>query len=136
VFLNLFSNAVQAIGNGGKVRLRVYEGTDWDTHRRGVCIAIVDTGPGIRPEDADKLFKPFFSTKSAKGTGLGLWISQGIIQKYEGKITFRTSTASGRTATCFRIFLPVGSMEQARIANAVEGTASREEALKTTNGAD
>ena len=136
VFLNLFSNAVQAIGTGGKVRLRVYEGTDWETQRRGVCIAIVDTGPGIRAEDRDKLFKPFFSTKSAKGTGLGLWISQGIVQKYEGKIAFRTSSVSGRTATCFRIFLPAGYVGQPRLVSTVGDVVNKEQAMKITNGAD
>ena len=55
-----------------------------------MAIGICDNGSGIKPEDAKRLFEPFFSTKSAKGTGLGLWISKGIIQKYEGTIHFRS----------------------------------------------
>src|SRR6185312_12664774 len=69
VFLNLVGNAIQAMPEGGRLRVRV---------------AVCDTGAGIKPEDAKRLFEPFFTTKSAKGTGLGLWISKGIVQKYEG----------------------------------------------------
>jgi two-component system, NtrC family, sensor kinase len=106
VFLNLIGNAVQAMANGGRLRLRVHECRDAGTQVRGLAISVCDTGSGIRPEDAKRLFEPFFSTKSAKGTGLGLWISKGIIQKYEGRIHFRSMrTAKGR-ATCFRVFIP------------------------------
>ena len=69
----------------------------------GFC---VDTGIGIDAEHARHLFEPFFTTKSAKGTGLGLWISKGIIQKYGGSISFRSIRRSGRNITCFQIFLP------------------------------
>jgi signal transduction histidine kinase len=75
--------------------------------RRGVSISIVDTGIGIRPEDSKRLFQPFFSTKSTKGTGLGLWISKGIIQKYDGTLTCRSYRTQRGGRTCFRVFLPV-----------------------------
>jgi signal transduction histidine kinase len=55
------------------------------------------------------LFEPFFSTKEAKGTGLGLWISRGIIQKYEGTIRFRSIALAGRNATCFSVFIPTSA---------------------------
>ena len=106
VFLNVIGNAVQAMSSGGKLRLHVHNATDWNGNRQGVSIAIVDTGVGIEPEHAKRLFQPFFSTKDAKGTGLGLWISQGIVQKYEGKIRFRTLKRNGGAVTCFKIFLP------------------------------
>jgi PAS domain S-box-containing protein len=107
VFLNLISNAIQAMASGGTLRLRVAEATDWETQRRGIAISVLDTGNGIRPEDAEHLFQPFFTTKSAKGTGLGLWISKGIVQKYEGRIRFRSLYMGGERAyTCFRVFLP------------------------------
>ena len=61
----------------------------------------------MKPQDAKKLFEPFFSTKSTKGTGLGLWISKGIVQKYEGRISFRSLRNANGVATCFRVFLPV-----------------------------
>jgi signal transduction histidine kinase len=135
VFLNLFGNAVQAIGSGGHLKLRVHDATDWETQRRGVCLAIVDTGSGIRAEDAKKLFQPFFSTKSSKGTGLGLWISQGIVQKYEGRISFRSFVAEGRSTTCFRIFFPVASMTVSRPpASTSESLLVGKDAARTTNG--
>lgn len=106
VFLNLIGNAIQAMPEGGILGVTVREGTDFTLDRRGIFVSIVDTGKGIRPEDARHLFQPFFSTKSTKGTGLGLWISKGIVQKYEGRISFRSYRAESGCMTCFRIFLP------------------------------
>jgi two-component system, NtrC family, sensor kinase len=107
VFLNLISNAIQAMPSGGTLRLRVAEATDRETQRRGIAVSVTDTGSGIRREDARHLFQPFFTTKSAKGTGLGLWISKGIVQKYEGTITFRSYHSPAGACTCFRVFLPL-----------------------------
>ncbi|MGB9030471.1 MAG: ATP-binding protein [Acidobacteriaceae bacterium] len=107
VFLNLISNAIQAMPAGGRLRLRVMESTDFKTQRRGIVVSVVDTGNGIRREDARRLFQPFFTTKSAKGTGLGLWISKGIVQKYEGTIGFRSLHSGQGSCTCFRVFLPL-----------------------------
>ncbi|HTV65425.1 MAG TPA: ATP-binding protein [Silvibacterium sp.] len=106
VFLNLIANAVQAMPDGGRLRLRVQPGSNPRSGIRGVFISISDTGSGIQPEHAKRLFEPFFSTKANKGTGLGLWISKGIIQKHEGTIDFRTVRTSRGCATCFRVFLP------------------------------
>jgi PAS domain S-box-containing protein len=106
VFLNLIANAVQAMPGGGKLRLHVFE-SSWRHHRRPeVCVCICDTGTGIDPEHAKHLFEPFFTTKSTKGTGLGLWISKGIIQKYGGTIRFRSAKFGGQRITCFRVLLP------------------------------
>jgi len=107
VFLNLVGNAIQAMPVGGKLRVFVREATDWIGQRRGVAISVVDTGIGIRPEDSKRLFQPFFSTKSTKGTGLGLWISKGIVQKYDGTLTCRSYRTQRGGVTCFRVFLPV-----------------------------
>ncbi len=107
VFLNLVGNAIQAMPSGGKLRVYVREASDWARQRRGTAISVVDTGVGIRPEDARRLFQPFFSTKSTKGTGLGLWISKGIVQKYDGQLTCRSYRTSAGCVTCFRVFLPV-----------------------------
>lgn len=106
VFLNLIGNAIQAMPNGGDLRLTVRETCDWTSRRRGVSVSIVDTGVGVKPQDSKRLFEPFFSTKSTKGTGLGLWISKGIVQKYEGRISFRSLRGNDRTVTSFRVFLP------------------------------
>jgi PAS domain S-box-containing protein len=107
VFLNLIGNAVQAMPTGGNLRVYVREATDWCRHRRGTAISILDTGVGIKPEDVRRLFQPFFSTKSTKGTGLGLWISKGIVQKYDGTLTCRSYRTHDGCVTCFRVFLPV-----------------------------
>lgn len=106
VFLNLIGNAIQAMPDGGTLGVTVREATDFTMNRRGIVISIVDTGAGIKPEDARHLFQPFFSTKSTKGTGLGLWISKGIIQKYDGRISCRTWRSENSNYTCFRVFLP------------------------------
>jgi PAS domain S-box-containing protein len=106
VFLNLISNAVQAMPQGGVLRLHVSEAVDWPTGQRGPSISVIDTGVGIKPEDAHRLFEPFFSTKAAKGTGLGLWISKGILQKYNGRISHRSLCIDGKFITCFRVFIP------------------------------
>ena len=109
VFLNLISNAIQAMPHGGKLRIRL--GTRWNEASRhtDLCISVCDTGTGIRPEHVKHLFEPFFTTKSTKGTGLGLWISKGIIQKYDGKIQFRSINFNGRHITAFRVILPGAS---------------------------
>ena len=106
IFLNLIGNAIHAMPQGGTLRLSVREGIGWATQRRGVLVSITDTGVGIRPQDAKKLFEPFFSTKSTKGTGLGLWISKGIAQKYDGNIAFRSYRHGTGSVTSFRVFLP------------------------------
>ncbi len=106
VFLNLIGNSIQAMPQGGSLRVQVRMATDWITQKREVMISIVDTGSGIQPHDAPRIFQPFFSTKSTKGTGLGLWISKGIVQKYSGRITFRSFRHAGGCTTCFRVFLP------------------------------
>ncbi len=107
VFLNLIGNAVQAMPTGGDLCIFVRETTEWTTQRRGTAISILDTGVGIRPEDARRLFQPFFSTKSTKGTGLGLWISKGIVQKYYGNLTCRSHRTANGCVTCFRVFFPM-----------------------------
>lgn len=125
VFLNLIANAIQAMSVGGKLRLTVREAYDWSLRRRGISVSIVDTGSGVKAQDARKLFEPFFSTKSTKGTGLGLWISRGIIQKYDGRISFKSLRNSNGCATCFRVFLPAsGSFNLITTTSATELTAA------------
>jgi PAS domain S-box-containing protein len=106
VFLNLIGNAVQAMPDGGRLRLHVFGSFRRADRQAGTCVYVCDTGIGIDAEHAKHLFEPFFTTKSAKGTGLGLWISKGIIQKYGGTISFRSIRRPGTNITCFRIFLP------------------------------
>jgi signal transduction histidine kinase len=116
VFLNLIGNAVQAMPDGGRLRLHVFESPHRTDQCPGVCISICDTGTGIDPEHAKHLFEPFFTTKSTKGTGLGLWISKGIIQKYGGSIHFRSVSLSGHNITCFQIYLPEANFRESEAA--------------------
>lgn len=105
VFMNLIGNAIQAMPEGGRLRIGIGSGSVAG-RPAGVRISITDTGPGVQPEHARRLFEPFFTTKEAKGTGLGLWISRGIVEKYDGTLRFRTVFANGRAATCFQVILP------------------------------
>lgn len=129
VFLNLIGNAAQAMPEGGSLRLRVCERTDPRTQVRGIAVCIGDTGSGIGPESAKKLFEPFFSTKSTKGTGLGLWISKGIVQKHDGTIHFRSIRTARGNATCFRVFLP-----QHASPNSLKRSVAASDAANRTNG--
>jgi signal transduction histidine kinase len=118
VFLNLIGNAIQAMPDGGRLRIRVSEATEKGQQREGIRVLIADTGSGIRPEDAKQLFEPFFTTKSTKGTGLGLWISKGIVQKYEGIIQFRSMRLLRGNITAFSVFIPKSAspqMSEARV---------------------
>lgn len=110
VFLNLIKNAIESMPQGGHLVLHVHpSSSSTGASPDSVRISIMDNGAGITRHDARRLFEPFFSTKSAKGTGLGLWISKGIIQKYEGRIAFRSVNVGGRSQTCFSVVLPLAS---------------------------
>lgn len=107
VFLNLIGNATQAMPQGGLLRISTRESIDYSSSRRGVRVSVCDTGAGIEPEDAKRLFEPFFTTKPGNGgTGLGLWVSKGIIEKYEGTLRFRSLRLYDRHVTCFSVFIP------------------------------
>jgi signal transduction histidine kinase/DNA-binding response OmpR family regulator len=106
VFTNLIGNAVEAIAQGGRIFVRVAAGRDWHSGRDGIRVLVADDGPGIRPEHRARLFEPFFTTKGEKGTGLGLWLTHGIVRKHNGSIRIRTSIRPGRSGTAFSVFLP------------------------------
>ena len=106
VFMNLITNAIQAMPEGGRIRVCVREAVSRDGRPQGLDVYISDTGTGISPEHAKRLFEPFFTTKAVKGTGLGLWISRGIVHKHEGNLRFRSVFGSERTVTTFHIWMP------------------------------
>ncbi len=89
VFLNLIHNAVDAMPTGGTIKLRFLV-TD-----REVCTEIEDTGPGIAPEIAPRLFEPFATHGKAQGTGLGLSICSRIIEDHKGQIRARSEPGRG-----------------------------------------
>jgi two-component system CheB/CheR fusion protein len=115
VFLNLVGNALEAVGQNGTVTVRTSASRDWGNPSvRGFRISVADRGVGIRPEHRLKLFEPFFTTKGTKGTGLGLWVSNGIIHRYGGSIRVRSSTTPGRSGTTFSIFLPNSTVKRSK----------------------
>lgn len=101
VIANLLSNAVDAVAEGG--------GIDVLLQRQGdeVQLAIRDNGPGIAPENEEHLFEPFFTTKQEAGTGLGLWVSKGLVERHGGKISLTTSTDPSNHGTAFLVSLPI-----------------------------
>ena len=108
VFSNLIVNAADALQScGDRLVIRVSEGRDWkQLSRRGLRVSIMDNGPGIKHANRAHLFEPFYSTKGHKGTGLGLWVSHGIVTKHSGSISMRSSVTLGRSGTVFSVFLP------------------------------
>ncbi len=99
VLVNLLVNAVHAMPEGGALTLATR------TAGERVEIEVCDTGPGLAPEVLERLFQPF-ATGKKDGTGLGLWISRGIVERYGGDI--RAGTRSdGRCGACFTVLLPV-----------------------------
>jgi signal transduction histidine kinase len=113
VFTNIISNAAEAAGDGGAVSVRaaaqVAHADDSGKMRQaGAVIDVVDNGPGIPLEIMDHLFQPFFTTKGERGTGLGLWVSQGIIRKHGGKLELLNNNGSrGTTARVFLAAKPI-----------------------------
>ena len=95
------------MGEGGTLRLRVVRAHEWSNSRRsGVRITIADTGSGIQANDLTHIFEPFYTTKRETGTGLGLWLAYGIVQKHGGWIRVASRTVPGSSGTVFAVFLP------------------------------
>ena len=108
VLLNLVLNAAEAMPKGGLVTITTESPRDSGspvTRTDAVRVQVADTGPGIAEELLPHIFEPFFSTKGEKGTGLGLWVSSGIVQSHGGALQVRSLPGSGTT---FSITLPIG----------------------------
>ncbi len=108
VLNNLVRNAIEAMhGKGGRLIIRTRDAHDWRDGGRGVMITVADTGNGISPKTMQQIYKPFFTTKGAAGTGLGLWISSEIIARHHGHLRVRSSQRAGASGTVFMLFLPL-----------------------------
>jgi signal transduction histidine kinase len=105
VFVNLIMNAPDAMNrNGGTLRVTANSETD----DKRATLAFEDTGAGVAPENEDRLFTPFFTTKEpGKGTGMGLAVSQSIVREHDGEITFSTAASGSR----FVVAIPMASSE-------------------------
>ncbi len=105
VVINLMVNAIQVMPDGGTLTLRTRDWADPDGGR-GVCIHVLDTGTGLPDPVREKLFRPFFTTRN-DGNGLGLWISQGLVERYGGSIDAanQSDLPPGATGAVFTIRL-------------------------------
>jgi len=101
VIANLIANAIDATEPGGTLRIAVKRA------RGKVEISVADTGSGIEIENLAHVFEPFFTTKSDVGTGLGLWVTKGIVEKQGGTILVASSTAADDHGTTVTITLPL-----------------------------
>jgi PAS domain S-box-containing protein len=107
VFSNLVGNAIEAMSGGGRLVLHARQSSlASDPASKGIRVTVLDNGPGIPPGVRKNLFTAFYTTKGEKGTGLGLWISRGILEKHEGTIHVNSSIRAGRSGTAFSVFLP------------------------------
>ncbi len=112
LFANLIANSLDALGEGGRLCLRVRHSRSWVDASQGIRIFVADNGYGMSLATRKRIFEPFFTTKEATGTGLGLWVSDGIIQKHHGTVRVSSRscdepTRNGRSSgTVFMIFLP------------------------------
>ena len=107
VLANLVGNALDAMGNGGVLRLRIRAGRNWrNSWEPGIRITVADNGSGITAGILPRIFEPFVTTKESTGTGLGLWVSSEIVHKHSGYIQVRSCTEPGKNGTIFTVFLP------------------------------
>jgi PAS domain S-box-containing protein len=110
VFLNLITNASDAMPHGGILMLRVFSGT-LPSGNAAVVLEFVDNGTGVQTGDLPRLWEPFFTTKpEGKGTGLGLAICRRTVEQHRGAIEIITGPGKGTTV---RITLPAGDQEAA-----------------------
>ncbi len=105
IITNVVSNAIEASGQGGNICVTIKNASVRDGDA-GTVVEVEDTGPGVDPAIRKKLFQPFFTTKGEKGTGLGLWVSLGIVQKHGGTMDIQNSTNRRLGGACVRIYLP------------------------------
>jgi len=106
VVTNVLVNAIEAVGMKGRIRIRLRLAPAEEFRGAGAMIEVADSGPGIQNGDAHRLFRPFFTTKGEKGTGLGLWVSMGIVQKHGGSIRLHNCVEAQYTGACASIYLP------------------------------
>ena len=104
IFANLVGNAFDAMRMGGRLRLRSRQITLGKTGSKGIRLTIADSGTGISAEILPRIFEPFFSTKGIGGTGLGLWITQELMEKNNGFIRMRSSVRPQSSGTVVCLF--------------------------------
>ena len=112
VVSNLLINAIDALPmEEGRIWIRAAGARDWSSGECGLRLSIADTGCGIRSENLQKIFEPFYTTKLDVGTGLGLWLSKNLVQKNGGRLRVRSRTSGVARGTVFSVFWPAKSKE-------------------------
>src|SRR6266851_3182021 len=112
VLNNLIANSIDAMRQGGRLVVRAHDATDYQGNRKGIRITIADTGHGMSPAVRARIFEPFYTTKDLNGTGLGLWISSGIVNRHQGRLTLRTTDHPIHHGTVFTLFLPYAEITE------------------------
>ncbi len=103
---NLIANAIDAMRTGGRLCIRAHNAYDLRSGFEGVRITVADNGHGMDGQTRQRIFEPFYTTKALNGNGLGLWISQGIVERHQGQLRVRSSQHASRRGTAFSLFLP------------------------------
>jgi PAS domain S-box-containing protein len=106
VLSNLIGNAIDAMRTGGRLLLRSHDAVN-RKGLRGIRITVADSGHGMSRTTMERIFEPFFTTKDLNGTGLGLWISEEIVQRHGGRLSVRSSEDAQNHGTVFSLFLPI-----------------------------
>jgi signal transduction histidine kinase len=106
VLINLLVNAIQAMPEGGVL---IVAAEDWDESDMplGLRLVVTDSGPGLAPAERERLFQPFYTAKKADGTGLGLWVSLSLVERYGGRITVDSEPGKGSRFTVWLRFEPL-----------------------------
>ena len=114
VFTNLVSNSLDAMKQGGELSISVRPiGMQSHLESAGIRVIVMDSGKGMDAQVRAKLFEPFFTTKGDAGTGLGLWVSKGIVEKHRGRIRVRSLQGKG---TAVSVLLPMHGLQSAATA--------------------
>jgi signal transduction histidine kinase len=107
VFSTLLVNAMDATAKDGAIVVRANGRSEWkNPFIHGIRITVADSGVGISPRAMAQVFEPFYTTKGEHGTGLGLWVTHGIVHRLGGSIRVRSKTQPGKSGTSFSVFLP------------------------------
>ena len=106
VIANLMSNALDAMEPNGVLALELRR------ERNEAVLSISDTGHGIAKPLLGRIFEPFFTTKKEQGTGLGLWVSKGIVEKHHGRLEVMSSQSRENHGTAFVVTLPQQALLQ------------------------
>ncbi len=132
VFANLIGNALDASPEGARLALTVRRSQAWQTGKPGVRITVADTGCGMSDAVRRRIFEPFYTTKDATGTGLGLWVSSEILEKHNATTAVRSRTADKAvkrtrssvptSGTVFMLFFPEDGIARPLDSAAVSAT--------------